>query len=96
MRIGALDHLAVELQDQPQHAVRGRMLRAEIQCVAIIFDHRAAAAPPRPVASASSLTTPPPAPRLSRAFSSPGSVVIASHGERKSKLRNSCVSRTGS
>ena len=30
MRIDALDHLAVELQHQPQHAVRRRMLRPEI------------------------------------------------------------------
>ena len=30
MRIDALDHLAVELQHQAQHAVRGRMLRPEI------------------------------------------------------------------
>ena len=30
MRIDALDHLAVELEHEPEHAVRGRMLRAEI------------------------------------------------------------------
>ena len=30
MRIDALDDLAVELQHQAQHAVRGRMLRPEI------------------------------------------------------------------
>ena len=30
MRIDALDHLAVELEHQPQHAVRRRMLRPEI------------------------------------------------------------------
>ena len=30
MRIDALDDLPVELQHQPQHAVRGRMLRPEI------------------------------------------------------------------
>ena len=30
MRIDALDDLAVELQHQPQHAVRGRMLRPEV------------------------------------------------------------------
>ena len=30
VRIDALDHLAVELQHQPQHAVRGRMLRPEV------------------------------------------------------------------
>ncbi len=30
VRIDALDHLAVQLQHQPQHAVRGRMLRPEV------------------------------------------------------------------
>src|SRR5262249_38612520 len=30
MRIDSLDHLAVEFQNQPQHAVRRRMLRPEI------------------------------------------------------------------
>jgi hypothetical protein len=31
VRIGLLDDLAVELEHEPQHAVRGGMLRAEIQ-----------------------------------------------------------------
>ena len=31
VRIGLLDDLPVELEHEPQHAVRGRMLRAEIQ-----------------------------------------------------------------
>ena len=30
MRIDALDHFAVELEDQAQHAMRRRMLRAEV------------------------------------------------------------------
>ena len=30
MRIDALDHLAVELEHEPEHAVRRRMLRSEI------------------------------------------------------------------
>ena len=34
MRVGALDHLAVHLQHQTQHAMRGRMLRAEIKGLA--------------------------------------------------------------
>ena len=29
VRIGALDHFAVELEHEPQHAVRRRMLRPE-------------------------------------------------------------------
>ena len=43
MRVGALDHLAVHLQDQAQHAVRGRMLRAEIDRVAVDLDGLASA-----------------------------------------------------
>jgi hypothetical protein len=30
MRIDAVDHLAIELQHEAQHAVRGRVLRPEI------------------------------------------------------------------
>jgi hypothetical protein len=39
MRVGALHHLAVELQHQAQHAVRGRMLRPEIQGVVLDLSH---------------------------------------------------------
>jgi hypothetical protein len=39
MRIGALDHLAVELQHQTQNTVRGRMLRAEVESVILDFCH---------------------------------------------------------
>jgi hypothetical protein len=42
MRVGALDHLAVQLQHQPQHAVRGRMLRAKIHGVVLDFRHNLA------------------------------------------------------
>ena|SRR5215813_14592188 len=31
MRVDALDHLAVKLKHQPQHAVRGQVLRPEIE-----------------------------------------------------------------
>ena len=31
VRVGALDHLAVELEDEAQHAVRRRVLRAEVE-----------------------------------------------------------------
>jgi hypothetical protein len=31
VRVGALDDLAVEFEHQAQHAVRGRMLRPEVQ-----------------------------------------------------------------
>jgi hypothetical protein len=41
MRIDALDHLAIELQHEAQHAVRRRMLRAEIdrEVAEIAFAH---------------------------------------------------------
>ena len=31
MRIGALDDLAVEFENKAQHAMRGRMLRTEVE-----------------------------------------------------------------
>ncbi len=42
VRIGPLDHLAVQLQDQPEHAVRRGMLRPEVHAVALEpdFGHR--------------------------------------------------------
>ncbi len=39
VRIGALDHLAVELEHEAQHAVRGRMLRAEVERVVLDLCH---------------------------------------------------------
>ena len=41
MRIDALDHLAVELQHEAQHAMRGGMLRAEIdrEVAEVLFGH---------------------------------------------------------
>ena len=89
MRIGPLDHLAVHLEHEAQHAVRGRMLRAEVERRSGLicdFGHQDFA----------------PGLALSRspAFSSPGSmrsIVMPSHGElSKSKLRNSWTSFTGS
>jgi hypothetical protein len=40
VRVGALDHLAVELQHQAQHAVRGGMLRPEVQRVVTNLCHQ--------------------------------------------------------
>src|SRR3546814_6307243 len=37
MRVAALDDLAVQLHDQAQNAVRGRMLRAEVDRVVLDF-----------------------------------------------------------
>ena len=42
VRVGALDHLAVQLEHQAQHAVRRRMLRAEVQRVVADLGHSAA------------------------------------------------------
>ena len=41
MRIDALDHFAVEFEHQPEHAVRGRMLRPEIdrEIAKVVFGH---------------------------------------------------------
>jgi hypothetical protein len=39
VRVGALDDFAVQLQHQAQHAVRGRVLRAEVQGVVLDFCH---------------------------------------------------------
>ena len=39
VRIGALDHLAVQFQHQAQHAVRGGVLRAKIQGVIFNLGH---------------------------------------------------------
>ena len=38
MRIGPLDDLTIQFQDQPQHAVRGRVLGTEIDRVAVDLD----------------------------------------------------------
>ncbi len=37
--IGAFDHLAVQLQHQAQHTMRGRMLRPEVHGVILDFRH---------------------------------------------------------
>ena len=39
VRIGALDDLAVELQHEPQHAVRRRVLRPEVHRVVADLSH---------------------------------------------------------
>ena len=90
MRVGAVDHLAFHLEQQTQHAVRCRMLRPEIDGVVAHLDlgHRVlwleSSAPAGPAAQV-------------EAFSSPGSSPPPpSHGERKSQLRKSWRSSTGS
>ena len=97
MRVGALHHLALHLQDEAQDAVRGRMLRPEIDRVAVDLDlvrrqlgggDAHGATPPAGGLGASI--------RFRCTFSSPGRVVIASQGDMKSKSRKSWVSETGS
>ena len=103
MRIRALHDFAIHLQDQPENAMRGWMLRSEIYRVAVDLDdfgrgrtgldvwrlaHRLYA-----FVSAGGCTS---AARAVCTFSSPGRVVIPSHGERKSNERKSCVRCTGS
>ncbi len=39
VRIGALHDLAVELEHEAQHAVRGRVLRTEVQRVVLDLSH---------------------------------------------------------
>jgi hypothetical protein len=39
VRIGALDHLAVQFQHEAQYTVRGRMLRPEVHGVVFDFSH---------------------------------------------------------
>ena len=76
MRVDPLDHLAVELEHQAQHAMRSRMLRPEVD---------------REVAEVLLVHDPDPAAYCrpsSFAFSSPGSGG-PSHGLRKSNWRNS-------
>ena len=40
VRVGALDHFAVELEHQAQHTVRGRMLRTEVEGVVLDVGHQ--------------------------------------------------------
>ena len=90
VRVRSFHHLAIHFQDQAQHPVGRGMLRAEIEIEIpdLYFGHQE---PPFPSAAFSPAESP------SNAFSSPGSSLwTPSQGLRKSKLRNSCVSFTGS
>src|SRR5690606_18908894 len=108
MRIDASHQLTVQLQHQTQHAVRGRVLRAEVdgelavvhrprvrgQAVFVVLERidRLGGRRRRRVVAVSHYLAP--------AFSSPGRTGAGysapSHGERKSKLRYSWASFTGS
>ena len=107
MRIDALDDFAVQFHHQTQHAVRRRMLRAEIDRVIVdaglgVVRGRVRSADgdgPRGHFFTSSALAGVGAPGASGAlaFSSPGRIYSApSHGLMKSKLRKSCASLTGS
>ncbi len=89
MRIGALDHLAVHLQNEAQHAMGRRMLRPEIHGEGLDESFGARDGCAAAVVGAHFL------PPSCAAFSSPGRIcIIPSQGEAKSKLRNSCFSFT--
>ena len=82
VRVDPLDHLAVQLQHHAQHAVRGRMLRAEVEreLARAVGGHRL-----RHFRDGMGVV----GHHLASAFSSPGSTYSApSQGERKSKARN--------
>ncbi len=80
MRIDALDDFAFKLQHEAQHAMRCRMLRTEIQREGAEFLFGCELVH-----------------GFGSAFSSPGRMYSApSQGDRKSNVRNSCVSLTGS
>src|SRR5215475_7022079 len=75
MRIEPLDDLAVHFHHEPQHAMRRRMLRPEVERHRLDLDFGHQALP-----SAGFV-----------AFSSPGSCrTMPSHGLSKSNVRNSC------
>ena len=81
MRVRAIHRLAVEFEDEAQHAMGRWMLGAEIDRVVLDLDFRGSHD-----ASSSAV-----------AFSSPGSSrVMPSHGLMKSKVRKSWTSLTGS
>ena len=98
MRVGALDVLALHLEDEAQHAVRGRVLRAEVQGVAVHLHGSGvlggAGAGKVVQDGGGHAHGVGPSMRFRWIFSSPGSVVMASQGERKSNDRKSCVSFT--
>src|SRR5215469_38461 len=95
MRIGPFDDLAIYLEHEPHDAMRRRMLRAEIHH--IILDVWRALQLAHRCRTLLAHRASPSGVSLPVAFSSPGTILsIPSHGDRKSKLRNSCCNRTGS
>src|SRR6266436_7331289 len=97
MRVGTLDNLSVHLENEPHDAVCRRMLRAEIHHVVLDTRRPFELARPRRQRVAHLLPSFGVSPSGGVAFSSPGRILsIPSQGDRKSKLRNSCCSRTGS
>ncbi len=93
MRIDPLDHFAVQLHHHAQHAVRRRVLGAEIDRV--IGDDFAGGGQRFFALHGHFFASP--AGGAAGPFSSPGSTYSApSHGERKSNVRISCASSTGS
>ena len=96
MRIGAFNQFTLHFQDQAQHAMRGGVLRAEIDGVAVAFNGVAYRLGLRARnGDCLALAHAGPSRRFRCTFSSPGSVVMPSQGLKKSKLRKSCCSVTG-
>ena len=96
MRIGTFNQFTLHFQDQAQHAMRGGVLRAEIDGVAIAFNRVADRLGVRARnRDCLALAHAGPSRRFNCTFSSPGSVVMPSQGLKKSKLRKSCCSVTG-
>ena len=97
MRVDPLDDLAVHFEDQPHHAMRRRMLRPEIHREILDVRRAFELAGTRSAIVGHRGPSPGVAAAPSPAFSSPGRILsMPSHGDKKSKLRNSCWSRTGS
>ncbi len=100
MRIDAGDDLAVQIQDQAQHAMRGGMLRPEIEGELRLFGRTVAGFGrdgfERNAGHGFFPVSPEVASGAIAAFSSPGRMCGApSQGLMKSKSRNSCTSCTG-
>ena len=96
MRVDAGDDLAIQVQDQAQHAMRGRMLRAEIDGQLRIVRLVTLLGVERYRGHGFFPGSPEATPGAMAAFSSPGRMCGApSQGLMKSKSRNSCTSCTG-
>jgi len=94
--IDASDNLTVQIQNQAQHTMRGRVLRPKIQSQSRLLGFGAKLAVDCDGAHGFLPGSPDAAPGAIAAFSSPGRIWGApSQGLMKSKSRNSCTNCTG-